>query len=82
MDVPETAVAIYYGALLRGQGKMYVDDLHLRIVDHSVPVTAVPWRPVSASVSAHAVQSRSLAEPRNVDFEVTIHRVSGVALGQ
>ncbi|HEY0723272.1 MAG TPA: hypothetical protein VGD41_04680 [Pyrinomonadaceae bacterium] len=71
MDVPETAIVLRYGAVLNGRGTLYVDDLQFRIVDDSVAVTAKPLAAASHPGGANVIQSLSLPEPRNLDFEVT-----------
>ena len=70
IDVPPTAVALFYGAVLNGRGTLYVDDLQFRIVDETVAVTA---KPVTAAYrgSTTARYPQFLPEPRNLDFEAT-----------
>jgi len=53
LDVPETATAIAFGALLLKGGDIWIDDLAFEVVGDEVPVTQ---------------PSRSRA-PRNLDFE-------------
>jgi len=69
MDVPEGAVALFYGALLNGRGRLYVDDVQFRIVDASVPVTAKPITPQPHLAQGPA--SDPGREARNLDFEET-----------
>ena len=54
LDVAPNASKIAYGALLRGNGQIWFDDLKFEIVDTSVPVTS-------------HVQDTS--EPSNLNFE-------------
>lgn len=42
LDVPQEASEIFFGAILVGNGTVWVDDLKLEEVPTSVPVTAVP----------------------------------------
>lgn len=69
MDIPKEAVALAYGAVLSGHGKLHVDDVQLREVDASVPVTAKPVTPQPHL--AHGATSDPGREPRNLDFEET-----------
>jgi hypothetical protein len=73
IDVPPTAVALFYGAVLNGRGTLYVDDLQLRIVDESVAVTAKPFAAAYRGQTA-ARYPQFLPEPRNLDFEATSQR--------
>ena len=69
MDVPQDAVAVVYGALLTGRGKLYVDDLQFRVVDATVSVTAKPISPQRQP--GQVPISDPGREPRNLDFEET-----------
>jgi len=70
MDIPNEAVALVYGTILSGRGKLYVDDLQFRVVDVSVPVTAKPITPQRIAVRGSIPDPGR--EPRNLDFEETL----------
>src|SRR5262245_45068050 len=69
IDIPEEAVALLYGAVLNGRGKLYIDDLQFRVVDASVALTAKPVPPQRSSARGRI--SEPAREPRNLDFEET-----------
>lgn len=69
IDIPKEAVALLYGAVLNGRGKLYVDDFQFRVVDESVPVTAKPVPPQQSLARGRI--SDPGREPRNLDFEET-----------
>lgn len=57
LDVPSNSKSINYGILLGGFGKIWADNLNLKLVDESVPVT-------------NLMRNNKLpAEPNNLDFE-------------
>lgn len=58
LDVPDEAVGVYYGVLVQGAGKLWLDDVQLGIVDRSVPVTDM--------MSGSGPRSKI---PVNTDFE-------------
>jgi hypothetical protein len=68
MDIPREAVALVYGAVLSGRGKLYVDDVQFRTVDASVPATAKPVTP-QPHLAQRATPDPGGA-PRNLDFEL------------
>lgn len=72
IDIPKEAVALLYGAVLSGHGKLYVDDFQFRVVDASVPVTAKPVSP-KPPVTRGRIPDPG-REPRNLDFEETAAR--------
>lgn len=72
IDIPKEAVALLYGAVLSGRGKLYVDDFQFRVVDESVAVTATPIPP-QRSVARGRISDPG-REPRNLDFEETAVR--------
>jgi len=50
LDVPPGADEVYYGALLEGAGRLWVDEVTLEPAGKDVPVTAksrMPWQPPS-----------------------------------
>jgi hypothetical protein len=76
-DVPHNAVAIYFGAALRGGGALRVDDLRLEIVGTDVPVTAAPLPGVVPfdSVAVAAYMATLPAAPVNMGFETALPRL-------
>ncbi len=69
MDVPFHGEVLAYGFTLQGKGKLWVDDVHLRVVDDSVPVND-PKSLHQIGVIAQAVSvDGALAHPANLDFE-------------
>jgi hypothetical protein len=41
LDIPDNAGTIDYGAILQGAGRIWIDDVRLEVVDHSVMTTGV-----------------------------------------
>lgn len=69
MDVPFHGEVLAYGFTLQGKGKLWADDVHLRVVDNAVPVTG-PESLHQVGVIAQAVSVEgALANPANLDFE-------------
>jgi len=69
MDIPFHGEVIAYGFTLQGKGKLWVDDVHLRVVDNAVPVTG-PQNAHQIGVIAQQVSvDGALANPTNLDFE-------------
>jgi serine/threonine protein kinase len=79
LDVPPEAEAIYFGALVAGEGKLWVDDFSLDVVDRRVPITdfCVP-RPSNCPRSTFSegqlghlgrVFERMSTDPVNLGFE-------------
>ncbi len=69
MDVPFHGEVLAYGFTLQGKGKLWADDLRLRVVDNAVPVTG-PQSLQQVGVIAQAVSVEgALANPANLDFE-------------
>ena len=69
MDIPFHGEVLAYGFTLQGKGKLWVDDVHLRIVDNAIPVTG-PQNAHQVGVIAQAVSvDGALANPANLDFE-------------
>ena len=56
LDVPDDATGIFFGILLSGSGKVWLNDAKFEIVDITVPTT-----------DAGMVQGPD--EPTNLDFE-------------
>jgi hypothetical protein len=65
LDVPDVAEQLYFGCLLAGKGKIWVDDLALDIVGNDVAATgkALDGVPRPGEPAALPV------EPANLDFE-------------
>jgi hypothetical protein len=69
MDILFHGEVLAYGFTLQGKGKLWVDDVHLRVVDNTVPVTG-PQNLHQVGVIAQAVSvDGALANPTNLDFE-------------
>jgi hypothetical protein len=69
MDVPFHGEVLAYGFTLQGKGKLWVDDVHLRIVDNAIPLTG-PQTAHQLGVIAQAVSADgALPNPANLDFE-------------
>jgi hypothetical protein len=69
MDIPFHGEVLAYGFSLQGKGKLWVDDVHLRVVDNAVPVTGRQnLREVGVIAQAVSVAG-ALANPANLDFE-------------
>lgn len=69
MDIPFHGEVLAYGFTLQGKGKLWADDMHLRVVDSAVPVTG-PQNQHQVGVIAQAVSADgALANPANLDFE-------------
>jgi hypothetical protein len=69
MDIPFHGEVIAYGFTLQGKGKLWADDVHLRIVDNAIPVTGPP-NTHQVGVIAQAVNvDGALPNPSNLDFE-------------
>jgi hypothetical protein len=69
MDVPFHGEVLAYGFTLQGKGKLWVDDVHLRIVDNAVPLTG-PQNAHQIGITAQAVSADgALPDPANLDFE-------------
>ncbi len=67
VEVPPEAVAILFGAMLEGDGDLWVDDLEFGIVDGEVPVTAEPLR--ERTGRPYERPPVMLPGPRNLSFE-------------
>jgi len=49
LDVPETSSKILFGAILSGTGKLWLDEVNIEIVDHTIPVTGMEKLPENPS---------------------------------
>ena len=47
IDVPEDSYSLYFGVIIFGVGKMWLDQVRLEIVDKEVPLTGLPARPIN-----------------------------------
>jgi hypothetical protein len=63
LDVPPEAVTLHYGALVDGEGQLWVDSLTLETVSLEVPLTGTP---LPARTPA---ARRSPPAPQNLDFD-------------
>ncbi|MBX5461163.1 MAG: hypothetical protein IRZ28_08740 [Steroidobacteraceae bacterium] len=70
IDIPDTAAALLFGAVLRGAGKLYLDQVALRVVDSSVPLTAKPTTNLSGVTNRAPDLERIPPEPLNLGFEI------------
>lgn len=57
LDIPTNSKSINYGVLLSGEGKVWLDNFQLNVVDKSVPVTNLTKK------------NRLPSKPINLDFE-------------
>ncbi len=66
LDVPDTAEQLFYGCLLAGKGKVWVDDLSIEAVGADVPVTDL--KPTASDRGDNPLPAVP-ADPANLDFE-------------
>lgn len=66
LDIPEDGEMINFGALLEGDGKIWVDDLSFEIVTDAVETTNKMKRPTNQKIAIPASLAR---EPQNLSFE-------------
>lgn len=71
IDVPETARAIFYGAVFRNGGLMWMDSAEFNVVDKTVPLTNRPITAQEAVVNPHLDIAALRSVPENLDFEQT-----------
>jgi len=84
IDVPNGANTLLYGAILHGDGSLWIDLAQVEIVDSSVTITAPPIVSATGNLNPPADPSFVLPTPQNLDFEDTIavdHDVTGVGSG-
>ena len=67
LDVPRDAEEIYFGCLLSGQGRLWIDDMQLLVVDPDVPVTAQPQAGTARPGEYKPIDLPK--EPVGLDFE-------------
>ncbi len=66
LDIPNEAEEIYFGFLMAGKGRAWVDDITFEVVGKDVAATGMEVEPQHRE---GAFQSSLPAEPRNLDFE-------------
>lgn len=67
LDVPSDGALIVFGALLWGEGTIWVDDLVLETVTAEVELTAQEMRPTKQKI---AIPARLSQVPKNLSFEL------------
>lgn len=65
LDVPDNAEQLYFGCLLAGKGKIWVDDMALEVVGSDVPTTGKSGEGIARQGEAAELP----AEPANLGFE-------------
>jgi hypothetical protein len=71
IDVPETARALFYGAVFRNGGSFWMDSAEFNVVDKAVPLTGRPVTAPGAAVNTHLDLTALRAAPVNLGFEQT-----------
>jgi hypothetical protein len=66
LDVPEEAEEIFFGFLVAGKGRGWVDDIAFQVVDKDVPTTGLEIQP---SDRQGELTKDVPKEPKNLDFE-------------
>lgn len=73
LDVADDAVGIAYGLVSAGEGKAWVDDIQLEVVDESVASTGLNTEPPKTTREAYARiisgYQQAVTTPANLDFE-------------
>jgi hypothetical protein len=72
IDVPETAAALFYGAVFRSGGSLWMDSAEFNVVDKTVPVTGRPISAQNALVNPHLDVAALRPAPENLDFEESV----------
>ncbi|EMI41522.1 serine/threonine-protein kinase [Rhodopirellula sp. SWK7] len=68
LDVPDDASVITFGAILTGDGRLWVDDLSIAVVDDQTP----PTRPLMNPMQQRIQRADGLSDaPQNMNFEAT-----------
>jgi hypothetical protein len=67
LDVPKEAEEIYFGCLLSGKGRLWIDDMELLVVGADVPVTADPLPGTPRQGEYRPIELPK--EPVGLDFE-------------
>jgi hypothetical protein len=84
IDVPDGATTLLYGAMLHGDGSLWIDTARIDVVDSSVPTTAPPIVSAAGQANLPLDPSFVLPTPQNLDFEDTVavdHDMTGVGSG-
>ena len=66
LDVPAEAEEIFFGFLVAGKGRGWVDDIKFEVVNNDVPTTALELKPMDRQ---RELTKEVPKEPTNVDFE-------------
>ena len=66
LDVPAEAEEIFFGFLVAGKGRGWVDDIKFEVVNNDVPTTALELKPMDRQ---RELTKDVPKEPTNVDFE-------------
>jgi hypothetical protein len=66
LDVPEQAEEIFFGFLVAGKGRGWVDDIAFEVVDKDVPTTGLEVQPMDRDGELTKDLPK---EPTNLDFE-------------
>jgi hypothetical protein len=66
LDVPAEAEEIFFGFLVAGKGRGWVDDIKFEVVNNDVPTTALELKPMDRQGELTKDVPK---EPTNVDFE-------------
>jgi serine/threonine-protein kinase len=66
LDIPEDGAMINFGALLAGEGKIWIEDLSFEIVTDEVETTNELIRPTNQKIE---IPTSLAVEPQNLSFE-------------
>jgi hypothetical protein len=69
IEIPDSAVALKFGAILLGRGVLWADTARLDTVDATVPLTQLPARRVPPHLSDPPWIEGLAERPVNMDFE-------------
>ena len=64
--MPEDSAQIAFGILMKGKGRVWVDDFKFEEVDNKVELTGMKVEPQDADITIPADQPK---KPANLDFE-------------
>jgi hypothetical protein len=67
LDVPKEAEEIYFGCLLSGRGRLWIDDMELLVVGDDIPVTGQPQTGTPRQGDYKPIELPK--EPIGLDFE-------------
>jgi len=71
-DVPVSSSVLFYGAFVQNAGTLWMDDVHLSIVDASTRLTGVPVTAGQGKITLAIDRAHVLSMPENLDFEETV----------